>query len=147
MRSSASFFLYGGEIYWRVMRYLGIDYGSKRVGIAVSDERGKIAFPRAMVPNGAKVFSLIRAIAAKESAGMIVVGLPVLLNGSESGETRRTRRFAERLKKTVRLPLAFENEMFTTRMARASAVKKEYVDESSAALILQSFLDKSAMSH
>lgn len=124
------------------MRFLGIDYGGKRIGIAVSDEQGKIAFPHGVVAWSKNAVAAIRAIARRERAGVLVVGLPLGFDGSETGQTRKARTFAERLEKDLRLPVRFENEMFTTRMARASGADNEHVDESSAALILQSYLDQ-----
>ena len=126
------------------MRYIGIDYGEKRVGIAVSDPEGRIAFPREILENkgDAAIVRKIGKFAKQEQAGHIIIGLPVDLQGKETVTTKRVRAFVQRLKDTIVVPVEFENEMLTTRMAHRIGVKKKHVDASSAALILQSYLDK-----
>lgn len=126
------------------MRYLGIDYGTKRIGIALSDIGGRIAFPKKVIANRGeeKTVDEIKTIFEQEKAAEIVVGLPVSLDGKETEITKEVRRFAEALGRSVRIPVRLENEMLTTRMVERAGVKKEHVDEAAAALILQSFLDK-----
>ena len=126
------------------MRYLGIDYGKKRVGIAISDPGGRIAFPHTTLFRGqmSVVTTKIRMILDGERISKIIVGLPIGLGGNDTEETREVRKFADELKKTTPLPIEFENEMFTSRMAKSAGVKKERLDASAAAIILQSYLDK-----
>lgn len=139
------------------MRYLGVDYGAKRIGIALSDEEGKIAFPRETLSGDfAKAAEKIREICEKEKVGRIVVGLPFSFEGKETAQTKETKNFAEKLKETAGLSVEFENEILTSRMVereikearppklqrRRGRVKKEKIDAASAALILQSYLDK-----
>lgn len=119
------------------MRYLGIDYGSKRIGIALSDSQGHLAFPYGVVGRIEDVFAVIR----KENVSKVIVGLPIPLRGRESSETKAVRRFAAKLKHALRLPIEFESEMFTTKIAERYTAK-EKADASAAALILQSYLDK-----
>lgn len=126
------------------MRYLGIDYGTKRIGIALSDQGGRIAFPKKVIVNRGeeKIADEIKTIVEQEKASEIVVGLPVSLDGRETEITKEVRRFAEALERSVRTPVHFENEMLTTHMVERAGVKKEHVDKAAAALILQSYLDK-----
>lgn len=126
------------------MRYLGIDYGSRRIGLALSDEEGRIAFPRHTLQrlSDAQAVRKIAALVKKERIGTVVVGLPWGLDGNDTDQTRAARSFGEKLGRALVIPIAYENEMFTTRMAHASGADKKHVHESSAALILQSFLDK-----
>lgn len=126
----------------KTMRYLGIDYGKKRIGVAVSDEEGRIAFPRGIVGS---IKELARFI-ARERIEKIIVGLPRSFDGSETAQTREVRKFAEKLKKEVSIPIEFENELLTTHMVEKEGVSKAHVDESAAAVILQSHLDKQARS-
>lgn len=119
------------------MRYLGIDYGEKRIGLAISDAAGRIAFPHATVGRIDEVLDSIASL----GAGAVVIGLPLSLDGTDSEETRAVRAFAVRLTELVPLPIAFENEMFTTKMAEAHS-PREAADAAAAALILQSYLDK-----
>ena len=119
------------------MRYLGIDYGKKRIGLALTDPEGRLAFPYGTVASIEEVSAVIR----KENAGKVIVGVPMPLRGRESKQVRAVRAFAARLKKAVGLPIEFENEMFTTKIAELYT-KKEKADASAAALILQSYLDR-----
>lgn len=126
------------------MRYLCLDYGLKRIGVAVSDEQGRMAFPAGVIINRKRsvVLKDITKKIKKEKASGIVVGLPIGLNGKETEQTNITKQFIELLKKTVLISVETENEMFTSRMAITSGAKIHHIDASSAAIILQSYLDK-----
>jgi len=119
------------------MRYFGIDYGSKRIGLAVSDEDGIIAFPRATVKTADDVVKMIR----RGKIRKVIIGLPTGLAGQETAQTKAVRAFAAALEKAVSLPIEFENEVFTTKIAERHS-PGHTVDASAAALILQSHLDK-----
>lgn len=122
------------------MRYLGIDYGRKRIGIAISDEDGQIAFPKETVSEQAIV--RIKKIIKEEGIRKVVIGLPKMPDGRETEETHEVRAFADKLRKSVKIPVVFEDELFTTRIVRGEGMKKNQTDRSAAALILQSYLDK-----
>lgn len=119
------------------MRYLGIDYGEKRIGLALSDPEGRIAFPHATVGR----LEDICAVIPQQEVGAIIIGLPLALDGADTDETRMVRAFAARLAELLPLPVVFENEMFTTKIAEAHSAT-EHADAAAAALILQSYLDK-----
>lgn len=123
---------------------MGIDYGTKRIGVALSDARGGIAFPHGRIHRGGNVFVLdqILSVVKREHVDGIVIGLPLGMEGQETEESGRAREFARELGKRTGLPIEFENEMFSSRMAEDAGVAKEHVDKSSAALVLQSYLDK-----
>lgn len=126
------------------MRYLGIDYGKKRMGLALSDEEGKIAFPRTQLItyNLQLTTKIIKGIIEKEGVGKIVVGIPVTFGGKESAQTVEARAFGEKLASAVQLSVEFENEILTTKMALKGGIAKSRVDAASAAILLQSYLDK-----
>lgn len=126
------------------MRYLGIDFGTKRIGVALSDPGGNIAFPHSTVYRRGNVFiyDQILSLAKREHVAKIILGLPLGMDGSETEESGRVREFAKELGAKTNIPVEFENEMFSSRMAADAGVAKEHVDESSAALILQSYLDR-----
>lgn len=126
------------------MRYCGIDYGSKRIGIAISDPAGRIAFPKKVIFNrgNPRMREQLKSLLEEEDISRVIVGLPLNLDGSESEESKKVRAFAEDLKKSAPLPVEFENEMLTTHMVERAGIKKEHTDEAAAALILQSYLDK-----
>ncbi|RJQ36026.1 Holliday junction resolvase RuvX, partial [Candidatus Parcubacteria bacterium] len=119
------------------MRYLGIDYGKARIGLALSDPSGRIAFPHTIV------HTLAEVVAEAREAGVeaVVIGLPLSFSGRPSPETQGIRAFAAKLGRTLQLPIEFENEVLTTKIAEQSSGKRR-VDASAAALILQSFLDR-----
>ena len=119
------------------VRYLGIDYGSKRIGLALSDPEGHMAFPHSSVPDLGGVLRVI----AREGVGVAVIGMPVPFGGGESAQGQSVRAFAERLRAAVELPIEFENEALTTKIAEEHALPRG-ADASAAALILQSYLDR-----
>ena len=126
------------------MRYLGIDYGKKQMGLALSDTEGRIAFPRTQLTtyNLQLTIKSINDVIKKEGIEKIIVGLPITFGGKESAQTAEARAFGEKLQKAVQLPVEFENELLTTKMAFKSGVAKNKVDAASAAILLQSYLDK-----
>lgn len=126
------------------MRYLGIDYGRRRIGLAVSDAGARIAFPHGTIHHAGNVFVLDQILSVvKRERDMcgIVVGLPLGMEGQETEESQYVREFARELASKTDLPIEFENEMFSSRIVENAGVAKEHVDESSAAVILQSYLD------
>lgn len=128
----------------KVMRYLGIDYGTKRIGIALSDDEGRMAFPSGIIINQGNDVAL-KEVAKRiknENAGFVVVGIPIGLDGKETDQTHITRSFIDSLEKSISVGIETQNEMFTSRMASASGMTDHHIDASSAAIILQSYLDK-----
>ena len=124
------------------MRYLGIDYGLKRIGLAVSDEEGRIAFPMGVMMNrdiDVVIKEIVQKI-KKEYIDRVVVGIPIGLDQRETDQTRLTSIFLTVLKKKVSIEIVTENEMLTSRMAIDAGMRDENIDAASAALILQSYL-------
>lgn len=130
------------------MRYLGIDYGIKRIGIAVSDDERRLAFPAGVIINRSTHGALKQIVEKikKENAGVVVVGLPIGLDGKETDQTQATRSFIALLKKVALISVETENEMLTSRMAAADGMEGGHIDASSAAIILQSYLDRKTLS-
>lgn len=124
------------------MRYLGIDYGTKRVGVAVSDESGTIAFPFAILDNSVKVVSDIKTICAKEYIGTIVVGESMNYKGQPNPVMAEIEQLIAGLREATSIPVVREREFLSTQQARFFQPEKERVDDSAAAIILQSYLDK-----
>ena len=127
-----------------MMRYLGIDYGAKRIGVAISDIEGRIAFPRMTIQNRGipALIKKLETVVAEENISRIVVGLPIGLDGKETEQTRVMQDLIEKLRDAIAIPIEVENEMLTTRIAEQTSKNK--VDESSAAVILQTYLDRIA---
>lgn len=126
------------------MRYVGIDYGEKLIGMAVADGEMMVATPRGVImrSSDAQAISDIASMARKEQVGKIVIGVPLGHEGGETDISRAARAFGEKLRGAVGVPVEFENEIFTSRMAHHAGVAKENIDAASAAIILQSYLDK-----
>ncbi|MDP2677036.1 MAG: Holliday junction resolvase RuvX [bacterium] len=125
-------------------RMLGIDYGLRKAGIALSDEGQTVAFPKGVYPSAwPGIKDTISDILAKETVSEIVIGLPLTLEGEESDMSKKVRAFVEKLRQYFSLPIYFENESFTSKAVSASgAAPPHKIDASAAALILQSFLDR-----
>jgi putative Holliday junction resolvase len=133
------------------MRVLGIDHGQKRVGIALSDEDGRIAHPHETIArrDADALLESIAGIVREHGVEEIVVGLPLSLDGKEGASARRARRFAERLGEKTGLAVVLWDERMSTLAAdRAlsesgmkSSARRQVVDRVAAALVLQTFLD------
>lgn len=134
------------------MKYLAIDYGIKRVGIAVSDMDGNFSFPRCTLKRETKAafWAEFLALLDKERPDAIVLGLPFHVDGTECLTTRQVRHFAESLKRRVTLPVYWMNEVLSSNAAEQKlyeqglgfAKVKEIVDQHAAAVILESFLEQ-----
>ena len=77
------------------MKYLGLDYGEKRIGVAVSDAQGRVAFPKKVVFNrgNSQMMVQLQSLVKDEHISRIVVGLPIGLNGQDSSQTSATRKY------------------------------------------------------
>jgi len=136
------------------MRYLGIDYGSKRVGVAISDEEGSFAFPYKIIPNNMELLDTIHNICGVEEISAIVLGESHDLSGKPNKIMGSIEEFKRNIEAELEIPVYFQKEFMTTVEARgregkemnnAKKVSKEKqigADASAAALILQRFLDK-----
>ncbi|MBI3634553.1 MAG: Holliday junction resolvase RuvX [Candidatus Yonathbacteria bacterium] len=124
------------------MRYLGIDYGTKRVGVAISDEGGTLAFPYAILDNGKGLVGEIKNICAHESVGAIVVGESLDYKGKPNPIMTKTNTFIKEIKEIINIPIILEREFLTTQQARFFQTERKRVDDSAAAIILQSYLDR-----
>jgi putative Holliday junction resolvase len=131
------------------MRWLGIDPGQARVGIAACDEEERVAVPVEVVPEAA-AFPAIRAIAKREGAGGIVIGLAVSLDGSEGAQAAAARRLGDRLARDLGLPVEYEDERLTSAAAERDPLggrARGPRDDVAAALILQQFIDRRRRAH
>lgn len=133
------------------MRYLGIDYGSSKVGLALSDEQGTMGFPHAIVPNTPRLADDLCARIAKEDVGAVVIGESRTLAGGENPIAKDARALGVLLAERAGVPVFYESEVFTSTEARRAPGKemksrapKQHaaVDASAAALILTSYLSR-----
>lgn len=133
------------------MRILGIDYGDARIGLALSDPTETLA--SALTPIEAKSMRKsideVATIAKQNQVGLLVVGLPLNMNGSEGPQAAKVRAFAANLEKVSSVPVIMKDERLTTVMVTRAfdetGVKKSkrlsLVDSASAQVILQNYLD------
>jgi putative Holliday junction resolvase len=140
-------------------RFLGIDYGTKRIGLAVSDENHTLAFPKEIILNDARTFEKLGAIIEEEKIKEIVVGESVDFSGKLNALSGRIEVFILELSEKFNLPIHKQKEFLTSVEARRSQkskkdfnpsqahskikqIKSGRVDAGAAALILQRYLDK-----
>ena len=144
------------------MRVLGVDYGARRLGLALSDHTASLARPWRTIPAGSTPRASAEIVAGIISAGAtdelsdadgiqnVVVGLPRRLNGEDTDQTQPARDFATALQDLSGLPVALQDERLSSREAESRlAIKekdwrrrKEKLDAAAAAVILQDYLDR-----
>jgi putative Holliday junction resolvase len=122
------------------MKILGVDYGLKWIGVAISDAERKIAFPYETLENNSRFFSRLNEIIKKEEIYKIVIGLPLNKKMKATSQTAAVENWAEKLIKEVDLPIDFENEIFTSKAADRYDAKNQH--SAAAAILLQSYLDR-----
>jgi len=127
------------------MRVLALDYGSARCGCAVSDPTGVLATPLAPVlaPASRRGLGRLRALVTELGVGRVVVGLPLSLSGADSAQTSETRAFADRLARSLSVPVELYDERFTTRLAERTAGRASE-DSRAAAYLLEGWLARQA---
>jgi len=132
-------------------RVLGLDLGQSRIGVAISDEDRRMAVPVGTVHTGApEDVKAIAAIVAENGVTEVVVGLPLGLSGASGEAADHARKFAEALRGFLGVPVVLHDERLSTveaeRALRSAGVtgrrQREVVDQSAAAVILQSYLDQ-----
>jgi len=124
------------------MRYLGIDYGAKRIGLAVADAQGKIAFPREVLVNeGNKTLRYIAMFCEKEKVRAIVLGQSLDYKNVPNPIQSQISNFKLHIESLTNLPVHYQSEVLTSTEA-ARNTGKEMLDASASALILQAYLDK-----
>lgn len=134
------------------MKYLGIDYGTKRIGVAVSDDTGSLAFPLTVIQAGREALGDVIALINKNEAEEIVLGESKNLKDGENAVMEDIAQFKKDLTELSQLPVHYESEFFTSALAarqfapegksRKENPSQEKLDASAAAVILQSFLDR-----
>ncbi len=129
------------------MRHLGIDYGTKKIGLALSDEAGTMGFPKGIVPNDSRAIDEVQKLIRTEQVECIVMGESIAPSGQENPVAKGARVFAEALTEATGVTVVFEPEMYTTQEAKRDfegvhVSRSGNVDASAAALILTSYLSR-----
>jgi putative Holliday junction resolvase len=139
------------------MKHLGIDFGTKRIGIALSDEQGTIAFPKEILQNSKNLIHDILTIITQENIGKIVVGKSIDQQGNRNSVMDQIDLFIQELQKNTDIPVFLQDEQFTSHFSksfdftksiekpisrsRTKKVKNTSHDAQAAAMILQRFLE------
>jgi putative Holliday junction resolvase len=140
------------------MRVLGIDYGRRRIGLALSDEEGILASPLPTYVRGRseeRDIARLATLIARHGATAVAVGLPLNMDGSRGEMARAAEAFADRIQKETALPVELFDERLTSSEAERVLLeanlprrrRKELRDSLSAVLILQGHLDQLNSSH
>ncbi|KKP64947.1 MAG: hypothetical protein UR62_C0003G0026 [Candidatus Nomurabacteria bacterium GW2011_GWF2_35_12] len=141
------------------MKFLGIDYGTKRIGVAISDEKKVLAFPKEIVLNDSSSLKKLEEIIKTENISEIIIGESIDFSGKLNALSARIEVFILELKNKFNLPIHKQKEFLTSVEARKAGRNKKFlsqsqvhsrlkqiksgrVDASAAALILQRYLDK-----
>ena len=141
------------------MKFLGIDYGTKRIGVAISDEKKVLAFPKEIVLNDSSSLKKLEEIIKTENISEIIIGESIDFSGKLNVLSARIEVFILELKNKFNLPIHKQKELLTSVEARKAGGNKKFlsqsqvhsrlkqiksgrVDASAAALILQRYLDK-----
>lgn len=124
------------------MKYLGIDYGKKRVGIAISDEQGRFAFPHSVIANNSELVQNVEEICRKNSVKEIVVGESKDYTGKDNPVMKDIREFVKNLETESGLAVHLEPEFLTTAEAERIQGRNDMTDASAAAIILSSYINK-----
>lgn len=122
------------------MKILGVDYGLKWIGMAITDDERIMAFPYETLENNSKLFSRLNEIIKKEDIYKIIIGLPLNKKIKATSQTVEVENWAEKLIKEVDLPIDFQNEIFTSKIADKYNAKDRH--SAAAAILLQSYLDR-----
>jgi putative Holliday junction resolvase len=133
------------------MRILGLDHGTRRVGVAVSDEMHLIAQPLEYIAPEpfADFLTRLKEILRDKEVGLIIVGMPRNMDGSYGPAALKVQEFTAALKDATPIPLKLWDERLTTTQAQKFLIqggvrrdkRKEKVDKTAAAILLQSYLD------
>ena len=136
------------------MKYMGIDYGSKRIGIAISDESGKFAFPKVIILNSKNALTEIVALITLEHVEKIIVGNSLDQAGARNAIMEDVDAFTEELQKLTGIPCEYMDERFSSTAVKSFDFEKpiantrgnsksyEPIDDRAAAIMLQRYLDK-----
>jgi putative Holliday junction resolvase len=132
------------------MRYLAIDYGTKRTGLAICDSAETIASPLAVIQGQKELLKKIAEVIKAEDVEAVVLGLPLNMDDSEGFQTKLVLRFAEQLKEHLNVPIHFQDERLSSfsaeeKMASAELTRgkrRKRLDAVAAAEILEAFLEQ-----
>jgi putative holliday junction resolvase len=124
------------------MRLMGIDYGSKNIGLAFTDESGTMAFPHGVIPNNAAVIKIISTLVREKNVQEIVIGHSLDKNGKENKIHTSVEELMMDLTLELGIPIHLEPEQYSTQQAIRIQGKNAQTDAAAAAIILDSFITR-----
>ena len=134
------------------MRYLGIDFGTKQIGLALGESVSRVVTPLRTIKNTSREIACSQLVAIIREYGIdaVVIGLPLNDDGSESDTSRQVRNIQSKLTHMAGCPVYFEDERYSSHSAEillrergiSSKKQKQLVDQMAAVVILEAFLDK-----
>lgn len=131
-------------------RIMGLDYGTRRIGVALSDALHITAQPFAVLEADSAALDIeVKQLATEHEVELIVVGLPLSLSGGDTPSTAAARQLASRVADATGLPVSLSDERYTTRTAEQTLIgakvrrnrRKQVIDKVAAAVMLQHYLD------
>lgn len=122
-------------------KLVGIDFGTKRVGVAVSDESGSVAFPKTTLANDRALIPTLVALIRGENASTVVIGESQDMNGNDNTVMTAVRSFVADLENAIAVTVLYEPEFYSSREARREG-QQGSVDAQAAAIILNSFITR-----
>jgi putative Holliday junction resolvase len=126
----------------KAMRLLGIDYGERRVGLALSDDKGMMAFPKAVFPNNNFLMTDLRDFIKGHGVEKIVVGESKSYAMKDNLIMDKIRPFVDELRRDTGLEVIYESELLTSHQAAHFQGKTDMIDAAAASIILQSYIDR-----
>jgi putative Holliday junction resolvase len=134
------------------MRYLAIDYGTKRTGLAICDSAETIASPLTVIRGQKELLKRIAEVIETENVNAVVLGLPLNMDGSQGAQTKLVLKFAEQLKDHLNIPVHLQDERLSSFGAEEKLTSANYtrgkrkkrLDAVAAAEILEAFLEQKA---
>ncbi len=124
------------------MKLMGIDYGTKKIGIALTDDAGLMAFPHEVVPNDKKFISYVETLVAKRGIDEIVIGHSLNNDGQANPVHTLVEEFMIDITLSIGIPVHLEPEYYSSQQAMQLQGKNKQLDSSAAALILDSYITK-----
>lgn len=130
-------------VYCFYMKYLGIDFGEKKIGIAISNDDGQIAFPKTVLKNEGGLLGEIKKMCQEEQIGTIVLGRSLDQGNQKNYIQEKIEKFREAIISEIKLPVKWQDENFSSFHVMEEAKNKNNSDHTQAAsLILQRYLER-----
>jgi putative Holliday junction resolvase len=136
-------------------RVMALDVGEKTIGVAMSDETGRMAFPGTTIwrqEGHKRDMAALRQLVSDSKVEAVVVGLPLMMDGSRGIQAEKIDAFVAVLRNNIRIPIHLQDERLSTRQAERVLIaadrrrdeRKKTIDSMAACLLLQTYLDRRA---